>query len=1039
MNKGDNKNNIPNTDEQNIKENNREDSDYDMSRTSSEFSDLLQKSITELLSCDDIKNFNPEEFSNRKYNKNNINAGKIFFKYRYIMTKIEELSVKKPKTELRNTLTLESKEFEKIKKIIPTEKRLSIPLIQNQLLNLNKNEDMFNDKNNFRNFNSKFLTIVEKSILHFNLKKFKESFKVLYQENIINSEEEFGEFLLVISGYDKNIIGTFLSKDKPPNENKKVINGFINSIDLKYMRTKNINNNNYFLDCLRFLLSRLNLPQDANLILQIMDTYSSSIFNTNKDNGEFLSKYSSINAIYLLISTLLALNTMFTRKDIKNMNIIKKEQFLEMNKDIEVNEAKDIYDNLEKNPISLSYNYHDIIYQKMTVLVKEKDKSYKKSMSTILDSNNLVFDKKNIKEDVIEEDLDENSNDNDSNEQNDNDNDIESLNLNAVIDKNNVPNHNNNKNLSFNTLKTMKKFNTSININNNCNFNNNDNDYNSEDEKIRQISFSYRENLYNFSDKDKSILTNPTKFIKLINKNSHHQRMFIVDEKLEKLMWAKEIEVIVNSDKSVKISKTKGNVHTLLISEIENVHNGIEKSKLISEYIKNYPNESKEANHFITINTSSKSFCIKAVLQEIGLSWFKALKSLVIQFKNTNINNNSNNNNIRINNIKFTVKKFWYTMIIPNWDIYGNYLNYKARNKIYYPKQLNKKDNNSFSKNCLIEEKTTFSLQERERFLTEATNKLTQNYFDYNEFLYFYKLGLPNKIREKIWAILIGNKCGINKKLYKKFREKIPEVNFEEVTKEYEKNKSISQSLINIKEENNKDKDKNKLIQKIIDIIEVKDHFIIKYTVNPNKILSLVYKINQVFFLMRPDFKYNKSLVGLSFLFILVFKDEYKSFCFLYNLICSTNILQYYSKNENYIDSRVKFFDSLLKSKIPKVSTHFKNLDISSELFLVSWFENIFSVTLDYYTLRRVFDLYLLHGEHILFEVALTIIKIQEDELLNFTISDVFRVLKKLPNEYKEENFMEKLFLNDIYLEYETWKKNRDIERQIDKLSLIFK
>ena len=66
----------------------------------------------------------------------------------------------------------------------------------------------------------------------------------------------------------------------------------MNRIDLKYIKqdnnTNNNINNNYFLDCLRFLLSRLNLPQDANLILQIMDTYSTFLFNSNKEDQEFI-------------------------------------------------------------------------------------------------------------------------------------------------------------------------------------------------------------------------------------------------------------------------------------------------------------------------------------------------------------------------------------------------------------------------------------------------------------------------------------------------------------------------------------------------------------------------------------------------------------------------------------------------------------------------------------------------------------------------------------------------------------------------------
>ena len=162
-----------------------------------------KKNLEELLSYKDkdIKNFIPEEFSTRKYNKKNIEAGKIFFKYRYIKNKLEQT----PKLIPRSSV-FSIKDFDNLNlNLIPTNsagKRLSY----STNLNLSKIEEIYNDKNDFRVYNSKFLTIVEKSIIHFNFKKYNESYKVLLQEKIINSENEFGEFLLVVNGYDKNIL-----------------------------------------------------------------------------------------------------------------------------------------------------------------------------------------------------------------------------------------------------------------------------------------------------------------------------------------------------------------------------------------------------------------------------------------------------------------------------------------------------------------------------------------------------------------------------------------------------------------------------------------------------------------------------------------------------------------------------------------------------------------------------------------------------------------------------------------------------------------
>ena len=185
---------------------------------------------------------------------------------------------------------------------------------------------------------------------------------------------------------------------------------------------------------------------------------------------------------------------------------------------------------------------------------------------------------------------------------------------------------------------------------------------------------------------------------------------------------------------------------------------------------------------------------------------------------------------------------------------------------------------------------------------------------------------------------------------------------------------------------------------------------------------------------MRPDICYHNSLVTLSFIFILIYKDEFQSFKNLFNLICSTNTLQYYIKNEDYIEMRVQFFDYLLENSIPKVREHFKNLDISTDIFLVTWFENIFSFTFDFKLLKKIFDLYLLNGEYTLFQVGLAIIKVQENDLLNLTIGEVFKNLKKFPEKYKEEELLESIYSINFYEEYQKWRIDCDVGNQKIKL-----
>ena len=289
-----------------------------------------------------------------------------------------------------------------------------------------------------------------------------------------------------------------------------------------------------------------------------------------------------------------------------------------------------------------------------------------------------------------------------------------------------------------------------------------------------------------------------------------------------------------------------------------------------------------------------------------------------------------------------------------------------------------------------------------------------------------YNIGIPNDLRGHLWSLLIGNSCGITLNLYNSYKNIINNVDFEELINEYEKEHNINQEFLDIDIASN-----NNLI--INDILEIKEVFATLID-NINESLLKVYRIICIFYRMRPDVGYNKNLIMLIYIFLSVCQDEFKCFKNIFNLICSTNTLQFYRKNEEQINIRVKFFDDLLKERLPKISEHFRNLDISTELFLVSWFENLYTNTFDFTLIKKIFDLYLSNGEHILFQVGLAIIKIQENELLNLTIGEIFKNLNKLPERYNEELFMKTMSLNNIYKDYEKWKIDSDIGNQKIKL-----
>ena len=925
------------------------------------------------LEIDNFKDFNEEDYLERKYDKSTIDKGKIFFKYRYLKNKYTQIN-----ETIKRLSTVDPNDI----KNISNNKRLSTinttgltfnSMNINKLNNLKKrnsinpNDSKFKLSNNIhlsffiqnpsaqcknsidkdselRHYHSQFLQLTEKSILCFNLKKYDESYLYLFSNNIIKNLEEFGEFLLVVNGFDKFIIGDFLSNTDSPNDKKEVLNGFINAIKMNYEEIS-------FIDCFRFFMKRLYLPKDANLILEIMNSFSDIYFKNNKNNENFVNIYKNMSNIYLLISTILALNTMFTRKDIKNINMIKKDEFLSMNKDIQENELIKIYDQLEKKPFSIeNENYNENIYKRMSTLAKEK-------ISAPLSDNNLIKSK-TINMNNLKLDLDEENN--------------------YVI----------------NEEDSDEEFDENNNINTDSKPSIPGGGYRS----ITRASFSLTKNLYSFTKQDQEILSKVQKFYKFVGNDLLHQREFLIYDNFTKLIWGKNVDE----------NKVKGNLHFLNITEIIDVFNGIEHSEIIKKYIKANPKELKEKNNYITIISTKRQINLKSDSLQTALLWYKALKSLVLKMKHQNLKRNSKSLNEINTQFKLQIEELWKDFILPKWNIYGNYILTK----------LGKKNDEIQDKKILNNTKNIDTI------IKDIGN---DKILDYSDFFLFYYLGLPSFCRGTIWRLLIGNPCGLTETLYESFSQQVEEENFNTFDIQYHEDIN---SIFNIEYNIN---------QMITDIIKTKDLFLselVKLKIDQEQIMKESYRILRVFFLMRNDIVYKKSIVSLIFVFLMVEENEYNAFCNVYNLICHSLILKFYIGDEDFIKKNTDFFSSLVKKYLPKIHEHFTNLEISHELYFIPWVTEIFSSSLSYKLLLRVLDLFLINGEYVIFQIGLCILSVQEDDLLDLTISEILKLLKKLSSKYIEDYFLEKMKnYYSIKEDYNIWKNENDLG--IQKLQLF--
>ena len=864
---------------------------------------VINKTMKNLDMDKDPFNFNENKYIKRKYDKYTIELGKKFFRYRYIKNKSKK---------------------------------------ETGDANEKKKEDSLSQKNQderaLRKYNSDFILIIEKSILSFNVKNYKESYEFLSSSGIINSEDEFGEILLVVSGFDKFLVGEFLAKQKYPNDKKQVLKNFIEFINM------NEEEGIKFIDCLRFLFSRLILPKDANLILEIMDKFSINYFDVNKNNPDFVETFKSSDKIYLLVSTILALNTMFTRKDIKIKNVIKKDEFIKMNSEISKIFVEKLYDELKKNPIIMSDDYNESMYRKLAPLVKE-DEGGKLELKPNKSGN---INEENRKSNPNEDKIEENNSNNNMNK------------IGEKISKDNV--------IEEQTPEEDEEI----------------------DELYEKKEFSLKTNLNKFTEEDEKILKTPHKFYKITGSNKSSQKEFILSDDKTKLYYDKkkyfEIEIMVD------------------------VFNGINHShnSNITKYLKSNPLEEQFSSHFISLIFPNDKDQIDLMSDDLEstLLWFKAIKSLILKNRKKN-----NKDKLYEDAIKRKTEIIWNDLLI-KWDIYGKFLIIKLMERNRFILKEDKQNQNIIK---TFTNKTIFN------YLKNIKSKKIDKgkELDYNEFFTIYYAGLPSNIRNKLWQIIIGNPCGIIIDEYKIIKDKIPNIDFNNLDIDNQNNKNFTQDYIS-----------NQIIN---EIISTKDLIFNKENKNNNEInliMTKTYNIARVFYSFRPDIPYNKSIISLIYVFINIFKDEKNIFFNITNLICS-NLLNIFIGEQNEIKNCCSFFNVLMKNYLDKIEKHFSKLEITPQFYIVPWFEELFTRTFSYKILLRIFDLFLINGEIVLYQTSLAILKILEEDLLNLTINDVFKVLERIPENVSENDLVGKIIdYSCIKKEFFTWKLENELAAQ---------
>ncbi|XP_071736715.1 uncharacterized protein [Rutidosis leptorrhynchoides] len=143
------------------------------------------------------------------------------------------------------------------------------------------------------------------------------------------------------------------------------------------------------------------------------------------------------------------------------------------------------------------------------------------------------------------------------------------------------------------------------------------------------------------------------------------------------------------------------------------------------------------------------------------------------------------------------------------------------------------------------------------------------------------------------------------------------------------------------------------------------------------------------------DVGYCQGLNYVAALLLLVMKTEEEAFWMLAVLLENVLVNDCYTDNLSGCHVEQRVFKDLLTKKCPRLSAHLEAIGFDVSLVATEWFLCLFSKSLPSETTMRVWDVLFYEGAKILFNVALAIFKIREEELLmTYSVGDAIKIIQ---------------------------------------------
>ncbi|TRY99652.1 hypothetical protein DNTS_018057 [Danionella cerebrum] len=250
--------------------------------------------------------------------------------------------------------------------------------------------------------------------------------------------------------------------------------------------------------------------------------------------------------------------------------------------------------------------------------------------------------------------------------------------------------------------------------------------------------------------------------------------------------------------------------------------------------------------------------------------------------------------------------------------------------------------------------------------------------------------GLPPSVRGKVWSLAIGNDLNITDELYNICLSRAKEKWNTFVA-------STSAAETDAQDAGLSLADREASLELIkLDISRTFPHLCIFQEGGPYH--DVLHSILGAYTCYRPDVGY---VQGMSFIaaVLILNMDTADAFIAFTNLLNKPCQMAFYRVDHSLMLTYFAAFEVFFEENLPKLFAHFKENNLSSDIYLIDWIFTLYSKSLPLDIACRVWDVFCRDGEEFLFRTALGILRLYEDILTHMDFIHIAQFLTRLPDD----------------------------------------